>query len=294
MATALVGSQSFGRGQWPGHRSAEEVGRNASRRAFGKRLIPYRPASGDSLFRRPPRPRISPDERERLLMAHLPQVRSIASRLRRRLPPQAGEEDLFHAGVVGLIEAVDRYDPRKGAPFAAFADFRIRGAIFDCLREIDWGPRRLRRCGRQLGAVKESLRKELGRSPDEFESAWAMRLGVEEYRRLIAELRGLRLETLDEEAAGEPRRFSEPHAQGCDPFELCLRAGIGAIVAESAAGLDERERRVLALYYDEELKMKEVAGALGVGESRVCQLHVAALGKVRARLGERNSRRQAR
>lgn len=265
MATALMERQTLGSGSWCGLRRGYPAGGNLRWPAAQRRSI-------------------STGERERLLLAHLPQVHSIANGLRRRFPPHVSEEDLFHAGVVGLIEAVDRYDPRKSPGFHAFAELRIRGAIFDSLREMDWGPRRLRRCGRQLDRVRENLRGQFGRPADEFELARAMGLGIDEYRHLLAELGGLHLESLDDPSLANSVKFPEPRTQGSDPSALCWRVEIAAIVAETAGKLTWRERRVLALYYGEELTMKEVAGELGVAESRVCQLHAAALGKLRARI----------
>ncbi|HVB34008.1 MAG TPA: RNA polymerase sigma factor FliA [Patescibacteria group bacterium] len=289
MATALMGSPAAGQGEWPSRRFGHDDLGRAQRFVTGKRRRGLRSSPGDAAPAQDSCQDISPDERERLLLAHLPQVRSIAFRVGGRLPQHVAGEDLYHAGVVGLIEAVDHYDPRKNSRFPAYAQFRIRGAMLDSLREADWGSRLLRRRERQLERETARLHEELGRPPDDLEAARSMRMSIGEYRRLTADLRCLRLESLGEKGTGDGPKLAEPRAGGHDPFELCLRAEIGAIVAAATGEMDERERRVLGLYYGEELTMKEVGRALGVGESRVCQLHGAALDKVRAHLGNRKT-----
>ena len=230
---------------------------------------------------------VDSEERQRLLIENLPEVRYIARRIHDRLPSHVPFDDLVHAGILGLIDAVDKFDPNKNVQLKSYARFRIRGAILDSLRQLDWSPRHLRRQARQIELVNRELASELGRSPTEPEIA--SRLGVElvEFQRLLGELRGLDLGSLqgqsddgliEENVAVAATRPEE------DPFHLTLRTEMRAILAQAIEELDEKERQVLGLYYLEELTMKEVGVILDIGESRVSQIHTAALIRLRSRL----------
>jgi RNA polymerase sigma factor for flagellar operon FliA len=234
--------------------------------------------------------RLDPEERNRLLVEHLPQVQYIARRVHDRLPSQVPIEDLYHAGVLGLMEALERYDPEKQVQFKSYAKFRIRGAILDSLRAMDWSPRSLRRQAREVEQAHERLRQRLGRSPTEPEVAEEIGLSIEDYQRLLGDIGGLGLGSLEKET-GENGEESEllryrPDT-GDDPYTLCLRSELQQRVAEAIAELETQEQRVLALYYQEELTMREVGEVIGVGESRVSQIHSAAMVKLRARLRRR-------
>lgn len=229
--------------------------------------------------------------RNRLLMEHLPQVRYIARRIRDRLPAYVQLEDLVHAGVLGLMEALRRYDPNKHVEFKSFAQFRIQGAILDSLRELDWAPRALRKRGRDLERAQQKLRNRLGRPPTEPELAAELRIDLQKLQRLVNSLSGATLHSLQQEiGAGEfspeESRSNFLVARTDDPFTICLSREISRLLARAVADLPPRERRVLALYYYQERTMKEVARALGVCESRVSQIHSAALVPLRSRLGE--------
>jgi RNA polymerase sigma factor for flagellar operon FliA len=230
------------------------------------------------------------EERNRLLLEHLPQVQYIAWRIHERLPAQVPIEDLYHAGVLGLMEAFERYDPAKQVQFQSYAKFRIRGAILDSLREMDWSPRSLRRQARQIEEAHARLSSALGRSPTQVELAEAMSLSLEDYQHLLGNLRGLGLGSLEAEA-GENGEESElvryrPDGQK-DPYYQCLRSEMNQRVAEAIGELEEQEQQVLSLYYHEELTMKEVGQVIGVGESRISQIHSAAMVKLRSRLRQR-------
>jgi RNA polymerase sigma factor for flagellar operon FliA len=234
--------------------------------------------------------RLDPEERNRLLIEHLPQVQYIARRVHDRLPSQVSIEDLYHAGVLGLMEALERYDPEKKVQFKSYAKFRIRGAILDSLRELDWSPRSLRRQARRVEQAHEGLRQRLGRSPSEIEVAEEMGISIEQYQQLLGDLRGLGLGSLEKET-GENGEESEllryrPDPDD-DPYMLCLRSELQQRVADAISELETQEQQVLALYYHEELTMREVGEVIGVGESRVSQIHSAALVKLRARLRRR-------
>ena len=233
----------------------------------------------------------NPAERERILIEQLPQVRYIARRIYERLPRHVPLEDLVHAGVLGLMDAMRKYDPGKHVQFGSYAKFRIRGAILDSLRELDWSPRDLRRKGRRIDEAHRKLSLELGRSPSEAEMAREMELDLADFQKLLAELDGLEIGNLRLKPSpdGRDEDLCEylPDSPEENPFHCCLRSEMKQILAQAIHGLPEKERQVLALYYFEELTMKEVGAVLGVGESRVSQIHTLAVIRLRAHLEER-------
>lgn len=228
------------------------------------------------------------DNPEQLLNEQLPQVKYIARRIHERLPQHVPFEDLLHAGILGLIDAMHKFDPNKNVRFASYAKFRIRGAILDSLRDMDWSPRDLRRKARQVEATMQKLQSELGRSATEPELAQAMGITLAEFQHLLDEIRGLEVGSLQVESLEDGREtdlsetIAGPLTQ--DPLFLCLQKERQEILAEAIAELPEREQQVLALYYQEELTMKEVGAVLGVGESRVSQIHSMAVARLRAHL----------
>jgi RNA polymerase sigma factor for flagellar operon FliA len=227
-------------------------------------------------------------ERERVLMEQLPQVRYIARRIHERLPRHVPFEDLVHAGVVGLIDALNKFDQTKHVQFSSYAKFRIRGAILDSLRELDWSPRELRRKGRLVESVYSQLCGRLGRTPSENELARELGLELHELQALLAELDGLELGSLHVESPRDGREEDlAEHIAGDpeeNPFLSCLRSEMKGLLQQAISELPEKERQVLALYYYEELTMKEVGATLGVGESRVSQIHSLAMIRLRSRL----------
>jgi RNA polymerase sigma factor FliA len=229
-------------------------------------------------------------ERERLLTDHLPDVRYIAQRIHDRLPGQIPLEDLVHAGVVGLIDAVDRFDPSKHTQLGTYAKFRIRGAILDSLRATDWSPRSLRKRARAIEEANRQLSGELGRSPSEVEIADRLSMALPEFQRLLTEINGLSLGSLDssrdDDSPEEQAYAYRPNGPTEDPFFMCLQGEFKTLLTEAMGILEEKERQVVALYYFEELTMKEVGAALGIGESRVSQIHSLAIVRLRAKLEE--------
>jgi len=227
-------------------------------------------------------------ERERILMEQLPQVRYIARRIHERLPRHVPFEDLVHAGVVGLIDALGKFDQSKHVQFSSYAKFRIRGAILDSLRELDWSPRELRRKGRQVEEAYNQVSVRLGHTPSENDLAREMGLRLDELQSLLAELDSLEIGSLRVESPrnGKEEDLADSVASKPEetPFFQCLRSEMKQLLAEAISELPEKEQRVLALYYFEELTMKEVGAALGIGESRVSQIHSLAMVRLRARL----------
>jgi RNA polymerase sigma factor FliA len=230
---------------------------------------------------------LDPIERQRLLNESLPEVRYIARRIHDRLPSHVPFDDLVHAGILGLIDAVDKFDPRKNVQLKSYARFRIRGAILDSLRQMDWSPRNLRRQARRIEDANRELAAELGRAPSETELAQKLGIGLEEYQQLLGELRGLDLGSLQaqsEESGGEENNSAIATRPEEDPFQLTLRTELRTLLTQAIDELDEKERQVLGLYYLEEMTMKEVGVILDIGESRVSQIHTAALIRLRSRL----------
>jgi len=227
-------------------------------------------------------------ERERVLMEQLPHVRYIARRIHERLPRHVPFEDLVHAGVLGLIDALNKFDLSKHVQFSSYAKFRIRGAILDSLRELDWSPRDLRRKGRLVESTYCQLSGKLGRAPSENEIAHEMGIDLHELQSLLAELDGLELGSLHVEFRRDGKEEDlidhVPSKPEETPFFLCLRSETKHLLELAISELPEKEQRVLALYYYDEFTMREVGAALGIGESRVSQIHSLALVRLRARL----------
>lgn len=237
------------------------------------------------------------EERNRLLMEQLPQVRYIARRIHERLPQHVALDDLIHAGVLGLIDALNKYDARKNVQFKSYASFRIRGAILDSLRDLDWSPRDLRRKARRLAEANSRLGTELGRAATEQELASELGMELDEFQHMLTEIGGLEINSLQVESSRddilEDLSESIPGDPEQSPFFQCLKAEMKEALAQAISELSEKEQQVLALYYFEELTMKEVGAVLGVGESRVSQIHSLALVRLRSHLSHREERMPA-
>lgn len=228
------------------------------------------------------------EEREQLIMKELPQVYYIARRIHERLPQQVPLEDLVHAGVVGLIESTRSFDPSKSVPFKSYAKFRIRGAILDSLRELDWGSRQLRHKGRQIEEAISKLSKQLNRQPEEEEIAAELGISIDELYAIAhridgAILIGQQVSSTYDRSENMDLIESAP-SRDENPFELCMRTEVKDKLAKAIATLSEKEQMVISLYYKEELTMKEIAAVMQLGESRISQLHTLALPKLRAAL----------
>ena len=229
-------------------------------------------------------------DRERMLMEHMSSVRFIARKIHRTLPRHIEVDDLISAGMVGLLEAFNRFDAARHVQFKSYAQFRVRGAILDWLRTLDWGSRDLRRKARAITEATRVLSQQLGRAPSEQEIANQMSLGLEELQQLIGELKGLELGSLNAEHSkddeDEELEYVPAPAEE-DPFFLCLKAESRQRIIDAIEELPEKERLVLTLYYYEELTMREIGVTLGVVESRVSQIHSGAIRRLRSALGEK-------
>ncbi len=226
-------------------------------------------------------------ERDLLLMEHLPTVRYLARRIHERLPQHVELEDLVSAGVVGLIDAFSKFDHTKKVQFKSYAQFRIRGAILDSLRTLDWSPRELRRKGRAVEEAIRAVTQRVGRAPSEQEIAKEMELTLAEYQLLLGDLKGLEIGSLHmerSEASGDEELAYIPGSPEDDPLFRCLKGEMKQRLADAIDELPEKERMVLTLYYYEELTMKEIGLTLGVVESRVSQIHSSAVLRLRTAL----------
>jgi RNA polymerase sigma factor for flagellar operon FliA len=227
-------------------------------------------------------------ERERQLVEHLPMVRYIARRIHERLPQHVEIDDLVSAGVFGLMDAFKKFDHNKKVQFKSYAQFRVRGAILDSLRELDWSPRELRRKGRAVEEAIRTLTQRLSRAPQEAEIAQEMNLALPEFQQLLGELKGLEIGSLHAERgedSGEEELAFLPASPEEDPLFQCMKGEMKQRLVDAIEGLPEKERLVLTLYYYEELTMKEIGLTLGVVESRVSQIHSAVVLRLRAALG---------
>jgi RNA polymerase sigma factor for flagellar operon FliA len=218
-----------------------------------------------------------------MLNDHFGLVRTIAARVGQKLPPCVEMDDLVGAGTLGLIDAVDRFDPSRGVQFRTYAERRIRGAMMDHLRTLDWAPRSLRRRARDVEAAQFEVETQLGRPASQDEIAEHLGLDLKDLLALLAEIRSAQVASLSSAVDGEATEPEVPlTSHEPDPFECCLRRQYVDRLAAAIEQLTPRERLVMSLYYVEELTMKEIGVILGVNESRVSQIHSRTIGRLRA------------
>jgi RNA polymerase sigma factor for flagellar operon FliA len=240
------------------------------------------------MTRYPMTPETSAEERERLILEHLPQVRLIARRIHERLPENVSLDDLISAGVVGLIAAIDHFDPKHNVKLKTYAEYKIRGAILDSLRGLDWAPRRKRKMARQVEAAIQSAGQRLSREPNEEEIAGELALDLAQYHQWLADLQGLDIGTL--ERAGEDGRDVLDYVADDEeqlPSRLLERAELERVLAEAIAQMPAMDRTVIGLYYLEELTLREIAQVVHLHQSRISQLKSQAILRLRAYLAHR-------
>lgn len=224
-----------------------------------------------------------------LVERHLPLVRTVVGRIAMSLPPHVDVEDLHSAGLVGLLNAIRRFNPKSGASFETYARLRIRGAVLDELRRLDWVPRSVHEKARRVQDVMLQIEQEKGRVPTEEEMARAMKLSLEEYRDLLTEIRPATFVCLDSvrsiEGEDGPRHgdlLADETAES--PGDRTAVRELAALIARRIEELPEVQRKVLALYYFEDLRLREIAEVFGVTESRICQIHAQAILSLKAYL----------
>jgi RNA polymerase sigma factor FliA len=247
-----------------------------------------KPLSGppaNTFSSRPDRPLTA--EQERLMIEHLPIVRFIARRVHERLPQHVPIDDVYSAGLVGLLDAVGKLDPSKQVQFRSYAQFRIRGAILDSLRTLDWSPRALRRKARAVEQAIQTLTAQIHRNPTDTEIAQKLNIPLAAYQQLLGELKGLEIGTLhsarSEDSEEDDLAYLPSRAED-DPLCRYLDAEVRDRLTKAIEELPERERMVMTLYYYQETTMREIGLILGVVESRVSQVHASAVLHLRARL----------
>jgi len=218
-------------------------------------------------------------ETEALVMRHAELVKRIAYHLAGRLPASVEVDDLIQAGMLGLLEAAANYSEGRGASFETYAGIRIRGAMLDGLRKLDWAPRSVHRKARAVAKAIRELESEYGREARDVEVAERMGMKLSEYHRIVEDSAGCQISSLTTEEGEMTLTDSS-----ADPFRDVVDEDFRAALAEAIAGLPERERLVMSLYYDDELNLKEIGAALRVSESRICQIHGQALVRLQARL----------
>ncbi len=224
-----------------------------------------------------------------IVLAHLSLVKYLAGRLAVKLPAFVGQEDLESYGIFGLLEAVEKFNPDLGVTFKAYAYSRIRGAMIDEIRKLNWIPRTLWQKIQFLNTTRERMQKELGEQVPSTTLAEAMGITVAELYKLEGQINLLSLSSLDETvsvADGERVRWGDMihDPESPDPLDLIEKEESRRLLVEAIEELPDKDRTVLALYYQEELTLKEIGKVLDVSESRVCQLHTRALNRLRSKL----------
>lgn len=232
-------------------------------------------------------------EKSHLLKQHQPMVRRIALQMMSRLPASVELDDLIQAGMLGLLDASNRYEDNRGAKFETFAGQRIRGAMLDELRANDWGSRGLRQSARQVEKAVQALEHRHGRAPTESEIAQEMALDLEAYRSLLQEIRGCQLLYVEDFSKDDSENaFLDLFAKeartdrygSSDPEEQLLESDLRQQLVAAIKALPERDQLLMSLYYEQELNLREIGAILEVSQSRVCQLHAQAISRLRARL----------
>jgi RNA polymerase sigma factor FliA len=228
-------------------------------------------------------------DKDHLLEQHAPLVKKLAHHMKAKLPPNVEVDDLVQAGMIGLLDAVNRYEENHGAQFETYAVLRIRGAMLDELRSSDWLPRSVRQNMRKVEIAMSALQQRLGHPPSETEVAKFLKLSLADYQEMLNEGGGHQLlyyEDFHDEEGNE--HFLDRYSvdENSDPLQTILNSDFRQALVEAIDGLPEREKLLMGLYYEQELNLKEIGVVMGVSESRVCQLHSQAVSRLRSSLRE--------
>ena len=228
-------------------------------------------------------------DRDALIRRHVPLVRRIALHMIAKLPPNVELDDLIQVGMIGLADALSRFESEQGVQFETFASQRIRGAMLDELREGDWMSRSSRKSQKEIEQALNRLEQRLGRPPLESEIASELGMALDDYQSLLGKVRGTQLVYLEDIGGGDGDDgddYLERHVadSGSDPFALLRDQRMRAALVEAIKALPEREQYVMGMYYEHDMNLKEIAAVLGVTESRVCQLHSQAIARLRTKM----------
>ena len=239
---------------------------------------------------RPARDRDKEPISEELVAKYLPLVRYVAEKVHRRLPPGVDLESLVHSGVVGLLEALERFDPRRGVEFEIYARYRIQGEVMQCLRSLDWVSRSVRAWGRKIEAARNRLAGKFVREPNAEEMAKELEIPLDTYYRVDQQLNDATLLSLEDlsiasEAEWERTQEKYAHHSFLDPLTFVEGKDLVEKLAVAVQGLPDRERTVVTLYYYEELTLREIGEILDLSEGRICQIFGQAVARLRASLG---------
>lgn len=234
---------------------------------------------------------LTAEEREALILEHLPQVRLIARRIHERLPDSVNLDDLISTGAVGLISAIDRFDPALNVKLKTYAEYKIRGAILDSLRGLDWAPRQQRKRHKQIEAAIAVVEQRLHRTPNEEEIAGQLGVTIEEYHEWLVETQGLNLGSLevaapDEENGRDLLSYISDDEESW-PSRIVERSELQKLLAEAITKMPDMEKTVLSLYYYEELTLREISKIVKLHESRISQLKSQAILRLRAYMEKR-------
>jgi RNA polymerase sigma factor for flagellar operon FliA len=223
-----------------------------------------------------------------LLTEHMPLVKKLAHHMKAKLPPSVEVDDLIQAGMMGLLDAINRYEDNHGAQFETYAVLRIRGAMLDELRSSDWMPRSTRQNMRKVEEAMAALQQRLGRAPSESEVAKLLKMSLEDYQEMLFESGGHQLVYYEDfhEDDGNDSFLDRYVVDDSDPLRSLLETDFRQAVIDAIDALPPREKLLMGLYYEEELNLKEIGAVMGVSESRVSQLHTQAVARLRATLKE--------
>jgi RNA polymerase sigma factor for flagellar operon FliA len=227
-------------------------------------------------------------DKNHLLTEHMPLVKRLAHHMKAKLPPSVEVDDLIQAGMIGLLDAISRYEETHGAQFETYAVLRIRGAMLDELRSSDWLPRSMRQSMRQVESAMAALQQQLGRSPSETEVAKYLKMSLADYQDILSDGGGHQLVYYEDFHADDGNdNFLDRYAvDDSDPLSSLMEGDFRQAVIDAIDGLPPREKLLMGLYYEEELNLKEIGAVMGVSESRVSQLHTQAVARLRAQLRE--------
>ncbi len=228
-------------------------------------------------------------DRDAIILEHLPQVRCIANKICATLPASVDANDLIGDGVLGLLDAVEKFDPARGVSFKTYAQYRIRGAILDNLRNQDWTPRSMRLKSRMLSSTKQTMEMLLGRAPTQEEMAHAMNLPLAKLHELMEKINTMKMDSLSdpllaESGARDQVVGREDSSSLKDPFTNLLQSEIRSLFVAAIESLPDRERTIISLYYYDEFTMADIAQLLHLNPSRISQIHIRAMTKLRSKL----------